>query len=254
MAHRFGFGEKTGLPLNAEEDGFIPTESVLKDKFGHSFTGGYVAHASIGQGYVLSTPIQVAQMMAGVGNGFVVPKPRLVLQVQDLNNNVTENFYPEEKNALNINPINMSLVRQGMIDVVNASSGTAMRARNKHVTMSGKTGTGQWIQNGKQLLISWFAGCVPAENPRFAFAAICEGNPGEEITGSSKAAPLVGDFFNALYELKKERGELEDYTKTAVATAFKLPNEEEDGDNLNEEASEDPNVLRRLFSPFRRRR
>ena len=61
-------------------------------------------------------------------------------------------------------------------------------------------------------------------------------------------------FFNALYELKKERGELEDYTKTAIATAFKLPNEEEDGDNLNEEASEDPNVLRRLFSPFRRRR
>ena len=254
MAHRFGFGEKTGLPLNAEEDGFIPTESVLKDKFGHSFTGGYVAHASIGQGYVLSTPIQVAQMMAGVGNGFVVPKPRLVLQVQDLNNNVTENFYPEEKNALNINPINMSLVRQGMIDVVNASSGTAMRARNKYVTMSGKTGTGQWIQNGKQLLISWFAGCVPAENPRFAFAAICEGNPGEEITGSSKAAPLVGDFFNALYELKNERGELEGYTKTAVATAFKLPNEEDDGDNLNEEVSEDPNVLRRLFSPFRRRR
>ena len=143
-----------------------------------------MAHASIGQGYVLSTPIQVAQMMAGVGNGYIVPKPRLVLQVQDLNNNVTENFFPEEKNVLNVSQENLSLIRQGMVDVVNASSGTAMRARNEYVTMSGKTGTGQWVQNGEKLLISWFAGCVPAENPRFAFAAICEGNPGQEITGS----------------------------------------------------------------------
>ena len=69
----FSYGEKDGLPLSVEEDGFIPTDSVLREKFGHSFTGGYVAHASIGQGYP-STPIQVAQMMAGVGNGFFVPK------------------------------------------------------------------------------------------------------------------------------------------------------------------------------------
>ena len=254
MAHRFGFGEKTGLPLSAEEDGFVPTNAVLQEKYGHSFTGGYVAHASIGQGYVLSTPIQVAQMMAGVGNGYMVPKPRLVLQVQDLNNNVTENFFPAEKNSLNVSPENLSLIRQGMVDVVNASSGTAMRARNDHVTMSGKTGTGQWVQNGEKLLISWFAGCVPAENPRFAFAAICEGNPGQEITGSNKSAPMVGEFFNSLYELKKERGELEDYAKTAVATTFKLPDDEDNEQSVDESAPQGSNALRRLLNPFRKRR
>ncbi|MEC7856159.1 MAG: hypothetical protein VYA96_00265, partial [Verrucomicrobiota bacterium] len=73
-------------------------------------------------------------------------------------------------------------------------------------------------------------------------------------TGSSKAAPLVGDFFNALYDLKKERGELEDYTKTAVATTFSLPDDEENEENLNESASEESNPLRRFLSPFRRRR
>ena len=254
MAHRFGFGEKTGLPLSAEEDGFIPTNTVLQEKYGHSFTGGYVAHASIGQGYVLSTPIQVAQMMAGVGNGYIVPKPRLVLQVQDLNNNVTENFFPEEKNALNVSQENLSLIRQGMVDVVNASSGTAMRARNEYVTMSGKTGTGQWVQNGEKLLISWFAGCVPAENPRFAFAAICEGNPGQEITGSNKSAPMVGEFFNSLYELKKERGELEDYSKTAVASTFKLPDDQDNEQSVDEVPSEGSNTLRRLLNPFRKKR
>ena len=141
-----------------------------------------------------------------------------------------------------------------MVDVVNASSGTAMRARNEYVTMSGKTGTGQWVQNGEKLLISWFAGCVPAENPRFAFAAICEGNPGQEITGSNKSAPMVGEFFNSLYELKKERGELEDYSKTAVASSFKLPDDEDSEQIVDELPSEGSNTLRRLLNPFRKKR
>ena len=254
MAHRFGFGAKTGIPLNAEEDGFIPTDVILREKYGHAFTGGYVAHASIGQGYVLATPIQVAQMMAGVGNGHAVPRPRLVLQVQDLNNNITESFDPEERNALNLDLKNLWLVRQGMIDVVNASAGTAKRARNDHVTMAGKTGTGQWVQNGEDLLISWFAGFAPAEDPRFAFAAICEGNPGEEISGSNKAAPMVGEFFNALYKLKSERGELDGYSKTAIASSFKLPKSGEDQQAEENQAVQSESPFRRIFNPFRKKR
>jgi len=254
MAHRFGFGAKTGIPLNAEEDGFIPTDIILREKYGHAFTGGYVAHASIGQGYVLATPLQVAQMMAGVGNGYVVPKPRLVLQVQDLNNNVTKSFDPEERNALNLDLKNLWLVRQGMVDVVNASAGTAKRARNDHVTMAGKTGTGQWVQNGENLLISWFAGFVPAENPRFAFAAICEGNPGEEISGSNKSAPMVGEFFNALYKLKNERGELKGYSKTAVASSFELPKPGDDQQAESNQSVRSESPFRRIFNPFRKKR
>ena len=109
-------------------------------------------------------------------------------------------------------------------------------------------------QNGEKLLISWFAGCVPAENPRFAFAAICEGNPGQEITGSNKSAPMVGEFFNSLYELKKERGELEDYSKTAVASSFKLPDDEDSEQIVDELPSEGSNTLRRLLNPFRKKR
>ncbi|MCP4847208.1 MAG: hypothetical protein GY899_04585 [Verrucomicrobiaceae bacterium] len=227
MAHRFGFGAKTGIPLNAEEDGFMPTDAVVRKKFGHAFNGGYVAHAAIGQGSVLATPLQVAQMMAGIGNGYVLPKPRLVLQVQDLNNNILESFPVEERNPLDLIPENVALVRQGMIDVVNASAGTAKGSRNDYVTMAGKTGTGQWIQNEEKLYISWFAGFIPAEDPQYAFAAICEGDSGEYITGSSKAAPMVGQYFNALYKVKEERGELEGYVRTAVATSHQLPGEED---------------------------
>ena len=227
MASRFGFGTKTGIPLNAEEDGFMPTDAVVRKKFGHAFNGGYVAHAAIGQGSVLATPLQVAQMMAGIGNGYVLPKPRLVLQVQDLNNNILESFPVEERNPLEVLPENVALIRQGMVDVVNASAGTAKGSRNDYVTMAGKTGTGQWVQNQEQLYISWFAGFIPAEDPQYAFAAVCEGDPGEYITGSSKAAPMVGQFFNALYKVKKERGELEGYIRSAVASNHRLPGEED---------------------------
>ena len=226
MANRFGFGTKTGIALNAEEDGFMPTDAVVRKKFGHAFNGGYVAHAAIGQGSVLATPLQVAQMMAGIGNGYVLPKPRLVLQVQDLNNNILESFPVEERNPLDLLPENVALVRQGMIDVVNSSAGTAKGSRNDYVTMAGKTGTGQWIQNEEMLYISWFAGFIPAEDPQYAFAAVCEGDPGEYITGSSKAAPMVGQYFNALYKAKDERGELEGYSRTAVASSHQLPGEE----------------------------
>ncbi len=219
MAHRFGFGEKTGIPLNAEMAGFMPTEANVRERYGHSFSHGYLAHASIGQGYVLSTPIQVAQMMAGIGNGYSVPKPRLVLQVQDLNNNIVEAYEPQSRNALNLTPKNLGYVRQGLIDVVNAGSGTGRSAGNYYVTMAGKTGTGEWVQKGEKLYLSWFAGYVPAEDPKYAFAAVCEGDPGQYISGGKKAAPLVGEFFNAHYKKLKGRGELEGYARTAEASS-----------------------------------
>ena len=104
------------------------------------------------------------------------------------------------------------------------------------------------------MLISWFAGFAPAEDPRFAFAAICEGNPGQEITGSNKAAPMVGEFFNALYKLKSERGELEGYSKTAVASSFALPKSDEDQQVENEQPVRSENPFRRIFNPFRKKR
>ncbi len=257
MAHRFGFGSKTGLPLNAEAAGFMPTDALLKEKFGHGLSHGYLAHVSIGQGSVLATPLQVAQMMAGIGNGYSVPKPRLVLQVQDMNNNVVESFPAVERNSLTLNPANLGYVRQGMVDVVNSWAGTAKGARNDYVTMAGKTGTGEWVQNGEKLYLSWFAGYVPAEEPKYAFAAVCEGEPGEYITGGRKSAPMVGKFFNELYKLKKERGELGDYVKSAVATEHKMIDAEvaetpapEEGRPVTEEAPR----RRGLFGFGRRKR
>ncbi len=83
---------------------------------------------SIGQGKVEVTPLQVARMMAGVGNGTQVVKPRLVLQVQDINHELERTFPVEVANNLNVDPHSLRAVQRGLYDVVNAGNGTGKQA------------------------------------------------------------------------------------------------------------------------------
>jgi penicillin-binding protein 2 len=83
-------------------------------------------------------------------------------------------------------------VQRGLYDVVNSGSGTGKAAFHK-ITVSGKTGTGQWKPAQKQNL-SWFAGYFPSKNPIYSFAVIYEGDPGEVVSGGKQTAPVVGAF------------------------------------------------------------
>ena len=223
MAMRLGLGQKTGLPLN-EVDGFIPNNRWWLDKYGHMMSDGDEAVMSIGQGKVEVTPIQVARMMAAVGNGRQVLKPRLVLQVQDMNHEIVRSFPVEVANSLNVDSYSLRTVQRGMYDVVNAGNGTGKRAYHK-ITVSGKTGTGQWKVANKQN-IAWFAGYFPSKYPVYSFAVIYEGDPGESVSGGKMGAPVVGEFLeeylteenynevrDAANQIKEERGdEPEEYT------------------------------------------
>lgn len=217
MGYRLGFGQKTGIQLFGEEGGYMPSDASDRERFGHRFAGGHLANASIGQGNLSATPLQVCQMMAGIANGSFVPQARLVKQVQDYNNRVIKHFPPQEKTLLNLDPVSLDLVRRGMVNVVNASWGTGKAASNDYVTLAGKTGTGQWGQTSEKRYLAWFAGFVPAESPEYAFAVLYEGDKGQTIGGGRVAAPLAGRFFNAVYQKKKQGGELADY-KRAVET------------------------------------
>ncbi len=194
MAQRLGYGKKTGLPLPAEAKGFVMTDRWSREKYNHPILDGDLANMAIGQGTILTSPLQVAQAMAAIGSRRRVVSPRLVLQVQDVNNSVTRTFRVRERTPLNIDDYNMELVVQGMVDVVNAGNGTARRARNEHITVAGKTGTGQWKPHLEQN-VAWFSGFAPADYPVFAFAAIYEGSPGERVGGGKNAGPIVGAFF-----------------------------------------------------------
>lgn len=193
MATRLGMGVKTGLPLN-EAEGFIPNNRYWLDNFGYMMSDGEEAVMSIGQGKVLATPIQVARMMAAVGNGKQVLKPRMVLQIQDIHHDIVRSFPVEPVNSLNVDGYSLKTVRRGMYDVVNAGNGTGTRAYHK-ITVSGKTGTGQWKPAQKQN-IAWFAGYFPSKYPVYSFAVIYEGDPGEVVGGGKLAAPVVGEFLD----------------------------------------------------------
>lgn len=191
MATRLGLGDKTGIPLR-EASGFIPNNRYWVDKYGYLMSDGEEAVMSIGQGKVEVSPLQVARMMAGVGNGKQVVKPRLVLQVQDLNHEIERTFPVETIGNLNVDDYALRAVRRGLYDVVNAGNGTGKQAYHK-ITVSGKTGTGQWNVALKQN-ISWFAGYFPAKNPVYSYAVIYEGDPGEVVSGGKQSAPIVGAF------------------------------------------------------------
>lgn len=199
MAFRLGFGEATGLPLRAEAAGFIPTNESMMSRYGYALSHGYLANACIGQGHVLATPLQVAQMMAGIGNRRALPQVRLVQQVQDNNGKVIKHFPVQDRHPINVSHEYLDLVTRGLVEVVHGSRGTAPAAANSYYTVAGKTGTGQWGAVSKKQYVAWFAGFVPAENPRYAFVALYEGNPGESLSGGKNAAPMVSSFFNKFY-------------------------------------------------------
>ena len=195
VARRLGFGSKTGLPLIGETEGLVPDNEWMIKNHNRKMLDGDTASLSIGQGVILSSPLQVAQAMAGLANGGALPKLQLVKQVQSVNGRVLVSNEPERRNFLNLDPNAVSVVHEGMMQVVNAGYGTGQRARLSYTVLCGKTGTAQWGPESEDQRLAWFAGFFPLENPRYAFAALYEGKPGEKLSGGRKAAPMVSSFF-----------------------------------------------------------
>lgn len=203
FARRFGYGKKTGLPLIGESPGNMPDDTwMLKHHKRRMHTGDHYNNA-IGQGVLLSTPLQVAQGMAAIANGEYLPKLQLIRQVQDSKGKVIAANKPENKSPLRIDPMHIATVKEGMMKVVHGAGGTGRSARLSYATLCGKTGTGQWKPANEQF-VAWFAGFFPLKEPKYAFAVLYEGDPKEKISGGRKAAPMVTAFFEPLEEEIKE--------------------------------------------------
>src|SRR2546423_12441546 len=100
----------------------------------------------------------------------------------------------------------MEEVRTGMIEVVNGSNGTGHEAQLDNVEGAGKTGTAQWGPKNKERTAAWVTGYLPADQPRFAFAALYEGHVGSTVHGGSTAAPMVADIFQEIYKGQQANG------------------------------------------------
>jgi len=198
LSRKLGFGEKTGLPLIGETTGLVPNDEWMLKHEKRKILDGDTANLSIGQGTLLASPLQVAQAMAGIANGGALPKLQLVRQIQDTRGRVIKAPIPERKNWLAVDPKAVDIVRKGMSDVVNSGGGTGQSAGLSYTTLCGKTGTAQWGPKAKAQRLAWFAGFLPEKNPRYSFAVLYEGRPGETVSGGRMAAPMVRRFFEGI--------------------------------------------------------
>jgi penicillin-binding protein 2 len=206
-AQRLGFGAKCGIPLRGEVEGRVPNDQYMKATHGRKLLNGDIANLSIGQGDTQTTPLQMAQAMAVIGNGGTLYQTRLVQQVQTVDNEIVTAFQVREKKTLGASEATMAQLRTGMINAVNAPAGTAHQASLESVEVAGKTGTAQWGPKNKERTAAWFAGFVPAEKPQYAFAALYEGDVGSKAHGGSAAAPMIGMILKDVYKenVKKRR-------------------------------------------------
>jgi len=202
-ALKLGFGAKCGIPLRGEAEGRIPNDQYMKATHGRKLLNGDIANMSIGQGDIQVTPLQMAQAMATIANGGTLYQTRLVQQVQTFDNQIATAYQVRAKRTLDLSSETSDQVRTGMINVVNGAGGTAHQASLDNVEVAGKTGTAQWGPKNKERTAAWFAGFLPTDQPRYAFAAVYEGDVGSKVHGGSAAAPMIADVFKDIYQGEK---------------------------------------------------
>jgi penicillin-binding protein 2 len=199
-ALKLGFGAKCGIPIRGEVEGRVPNDQWMRATHGRKLLNGDIANLSIGQGDTLVTPLQMAQAMGIVANGGKFYQARLVQQVQTVDGGIVTAYNVREKRNLNLSESTIAQLRTGMINAVNGAGGTAHAASLDNVEVAGKTGTAQWGPKNKERTAAWFAGYLPADNPKYAFAALYEGDVGVKSHGGTVAAPLIAQVFREAYK------------------------------------------------------
>ena len=204
MSRKLGLGTTYDLGLENQKKGVIPDRAWKRQQFKTGWQKGETVIAGIGQGYVLVTPTQLVTMLARVVNGGYEITPTFIKRPNN-----------EAPKSLHLNPHDISLVKQGMYEVVNGKGGTATRAKLKikDIEMGGKTGTTQvrrislkeraeGIKKDEDLPWkyrnhAWFMAYAPHDNPKYAVAVIVE----HGRSGAGVAAPIASKILEEAIKL-----------------------------------------------------
>jgi len=207
MANRFGLGVRHDVPMSAVAQGLTPTQAWKQATYGQSWQIGDTVNASIGQGFMLASPLQLAVMSARIATGRRVA-PRLIKSIDGVEQPT------DASEPLGVDDLNLRKMRRAMFDVVNDRRGTAYGSRiiEENMRMAGKTGTSQvrnitaaerragvirnedlpWERRDHALFVNF----APFDAPKYAVAVIVEHGGG----GSRAAAPIARDItLQALY-------------------------------------------------------
>lgn len=198
IGNLLGLGQKYDIGLLDEKEGCMPGPDWMKARFPNErWTSAYTANVSIGQGYVLASPLQMAMAYATVANGGIAYAPRLVDQVLtpdgkpllDDSGNPAWPRTPTVRADLRtqVSQEQINAVRQGLWKVVNEDGGTGSAARLKDVVVAGKTGSAQASEHGKKETIAWFCCFAPFDKPKYVVVAMVQGG----LHGGGVAGPVA---------------------------------------------------------------
>ena len=197
---KFGLGHKTGIDLPAEEPGLMPSAEWAERVYHRKWYAGETISVAIGQGAVITTPLQLARMISGIAMGGVFKQPHLLKDAPNVG---------EERFALSEPTVEK--ITDAMYGVVNEDGGTARNVRLPGIEVSGKSGTAQVIgyatreRMGKQKKFednAWFVGYAPRRNPEIAVAVLVQ-ESGKH--GGEAAGPVVKDVIKAYYDKKNKK-------------------------------------------------
>jgi penicillin-binding protein 2 len=227
-AMHLGLGKKTGIEVGREVPGLIPTEAWKKHRFNMDWSPGETLYVAIGQSFVLTTTIQLANAYASLVNGGTLFKPMIVKSIQNEDSKSIKENIPQILDRTNLKKETIDLVTEGLWGVVNAPGGTASWLRTPGLEFAGKTGTVQvFTQKAekiyqkcenlkfKQRHHGVFVGYAPIKNPSIVVAVFAE----HACSGSHGAAPVAKEVIETY--LKKYYPDV--YNDKTIAEARKKP-------------------------------
>jgi penicillin-binding protein 2 len=202
----FGFGSPTGIGIE-ERAGISPSREWKLKKFNKPWYRGETVVSAIGQGYVGTTPIQIAVMTAAVANGGAILKPNIVRKIKTREGETLVQNSAQVVGTIPLKDDMIAFLQDALIGVVNDPGGTGRRARIEGYTVAGKTGTAQVVsldyQSDQKIHKdhAWFISYAPAEAPEIAVIVLIE-HGGK---GGAVAAPLAKQIIEIYKKLKETR-------------------------------------------------
>jgi penicillin-binding protein 2 len=204
MARQFGFGQRTGFDVGAEETGILPTRKWQRKHYkapeDKTWKPGDSVNLAIGQKDLTATPLQMARVYAALANGGQLVTPHLLASVEQ-NGVITDPVVPKKPKPLAIAASNLEIIREGLYLATHSTVGTSQPVFGSFpVPIAGKTGTAEkWSEKDKRYFDqSWWCGYGPVDKPELVVCALIE-NGGH---GGTAAAPAAREVFESFFHVK----------------------------------------------------
>ena len=221
-AKKLGLGTRSGIELEHEKAGIVPTKDWKRKRFKEKWHEGETLSVAIGQGFNNMTPLQICLMTAAIANGGRIYQPQIVEMVKTTDGEIIERLTPKLLSELpSRDKSYLHIVKDGLLGVVQGKRGTARNVRIEGLTVAGKTGTAQVVRLAQYKGLkeqdipykfrdhAWFTCYAPADNPKIAVTVLVE----HGLHGGSGAGPIARVLLKKYFEqylLEQARKEAEE--------------------------------------------